>query len=93
VPLVEVGEAALALGKPAAGEPPLSRAVKLLEGGEGNQPLLARARFALARALAADRNNASLVRKLLHEASLGFAQSDPRKAREVVTWEASHRSL
>jgi hypothetical protein len=87
-PLVGAGEAALALGRLAEAEAPLSRAVRLLEGGEGDQPLLARARYGLARALATDGGDLSLVRKLLHEANLGFSRSDPRRASEVEAWEA-----
>jgi tetratricopeptide (TPR) repeat protein len=89
IPLVGMGETLLALQRD--GRQPLTRALGILEPRPGHKMLLARARFASARALWSANGDRARARALAEKARQAFADPKPRRAAEVDAWLASHR--
>jgi tetratricopeptide (TPR) repeat protein/Ser/Thr protein kinase RdoA (MazF antagonist) len=86
--LVGQGETLVALGRTSESVPPLERALRILEPRGGNAMRLARARFALARALFATKGDAARVGTLAEKARRGFTRPSPQRAAQVADWMA-----
>lgn len=94
VPLHILAEALVELGDLAAAEPPARRAVALLEETSSDPARLARARFALARALWRDRGSRPAALELARAAEEGLAKRpdlNPRRLARVRAWLARAR--
>ncbi|MCX4246419.1 serine/threonine-protein kinase [Paraliomyxa miuraensis] len=87
--LLDLGEVLLAKGEPAAAREPLEAALPLLITPQVSPEALARARFALARALVANEpagpDAHARATELAQSARLGLPDDDPRR-REIGTW-------
>ncbi len=91
--LVGMGEAQLVLGEPATARTVLEEAEQILVRAGSNPEELARAWFALARALAALGAERSEIALRLDAAATGAADlsDDGELSRQIDTWRTEHR--
>ncbi len=92
-PLAGMGKAHLGLGHAAAATPPLRRAVKLLEGYDGDAVMLAETRFLLGQALWDSGRSHEEARSLAASAETALASEGARAAEELArvrAWRRAH---